>query len=38
MIEKIKKVIYKALPYTMGTCAVALIGVVLFCIWSLIFE
>lgn len=38
MIEKIKKVIYKALPYAMGTYAVALIGVVLLCIWSLIFE
>lgn len=38
MIEKIKKVIYKALPYVMGAYAVALIGVFLLCIWSLIFE
>lgn len=38
MLEKIKKVIYKVLPYAMGACAVGLIGVVLLCIWSLIFE
>ena len=38
MLEKIKKIVYKALPYAMGACAVALIGVFLLCIWSLIFE
>lgn len=30
MLEKIKKIVYKALPYAMGACAVALIGVVYF--------
>ena len=38
MLGKIKKIVYKALPYAMGACAVALIGVFLLCIWSLIFE
>lgn len=38
MLAKIKKIVYKALPYAMGACAVALIGVFLLCIWSLIFE
>lgn len=38
MMNKIKNIIYKALPYTMDICAVAFIGVVLLCIWPLIFE
>lgn len=38
MLEKIKKFVYKALPYAMGACAVGLIGVFLLCLWSLIFE
>ena len=38
MLEKIKKIVYKALPYIWGGCAVVFIGVVLLCIWSLIFE
>ena len=38
MLEKIKKFVYKALPYAMGACAVGLVGVFLLCIWSLIFE
>ena len=37
-LNKIKNIIYKALPYAMSICAVAFIGVVLLCIWSLIFE
>lgn len=38
MLEKIKKFVYKALPYIWGACAVGLVGVFLLCLWSLIFE
>lgn len=38
MLTKIKKIVYKALPYVMGACAVGLVGVFLLCLWSLIFE
>ena len=38
MGEKVKKIIYKALPYIWGACAVGLVGVFLLCLWSLIFE
>ena len=38
MLEKLKKIVYKALPYIWGACAVAFIGVVALCIWSLFVE
>ena len=37
MLEKLKKIIYKALPYAWGICGVIFVFVVLFCIGSLIF-
>ena len=33
MLEKLKKNVYKELPYAMGACAVALIGV-FFCVYG----
>ena len=38
MGEKIKKIIYKALPYIWGACAVAFVGVIALCVWSLLAE
>ena len=38
MGEKIKKIVYKALPYLWGLCAVGFVGVVALCVWSLLVE
>ena len=38
MGEKIKKILYKALPYIWGVCAGGFIGVVALCVWSLLME
>ena len=37
IMEKLKKIIYKALPYCWGACGVIFVLVVLWCIGSLIF-
>lgn len=37
-MEKIKKLIYKALPYFTGFCAVAFALTVIWCIIALIFD
>lgn len=38
MGEKVKEIIYKALPYLCGMCAIGFIGVVALCLWSLFTE
>lgn len=38
MGEKIKKILYKALPYLLGLCAVGFIGCIALCVWSLLVE
>lgn len=38
MEEKIKKILYKALPYLWGLCVVGFIGCIALCIWSLFLE
>lgn len=38
MGEKVKKIIYKALPYLGVLCVVGYIGCIALCIWSLFME
>lgn len=38
MGEKIKKILYKALPYLWGLCVVGFIGCIALTIWSLLTE
>ncbi len=38
MGEKLKKIVYKALPYLWGLYAVGFVGVIALCLWSLLVE